>query len=142
MYLPDAYSMKIIIIFFFQGSRGGGDRVDNSRRGCSFKTVNGCLCQSVTKIIFEPTNEKPKPGPIQIDLYSNRRKLEAGNFEYKKRRNCTMRVAKTKALISCAVILPLFSLMQLLVFPCGSSITLLPDQYHNILPPVVDYTFR
>ena len=29
--------------------------------------------------------------------------LEAGNFEFRKKRNCTIRVAKTKALISFAV---------------------------------------
>ena len=44
------------------------------------------------------------PGPTQTGLYSHRRWLEAGNFGFRKKRNCTIRVAKTKALISFAVI--------------------------------------
>ena len=44
-----------------------------------------------------------RPGPTQIDLYSHRKELEASNFGFKKKRNCTIRVAKTKALISFAV---------------------------------------
>ena len=36
-------------------------------------------------------------------LYSHRRWSEAGNFGFRKQRNCTIRVAKTKALISFAV---------------------------------------
>ena len=39
----------------------------------------------------------------QTDLYSHRSRLEARNFGFKKERNCTIRVAKTNALISCAV---------------------------------------
>ena len=36
-------------------------------------------------------------------MYSYRRLLEARNFAFRERRNCTIRVAKTKALISFAV---------------------------------------
>ena len=36
-------------------------------------------------------------------LYSERRRLEAWNFRFKRKGDCTIRVAKTKALISCAV---------------------------------------
>ena len=36
-------------------------------------------------------------------LYSHRKWLEAGNFGFRKLRNCTICVAKTKALISFAV---------------------------------------
>ena len=43
------------------------------------------------------------PGPTQTRLYSHRRWLEAGNFGLRKYRNGTIRVAKTKALISFAV---------------------------------------
>ena len=37
---------------------------------------------------YEPSHEKTnnldfRPGPTQTDLYSNRSKLEAGNFEFK-----------------------------------------------------------
>ena len=44
-----------------------------------------------------------RPGPTQTGLYSHRRWLEAYNFGFRKKRDCTIRVAKTKSLISCAV---------------------------------------
>ena len=44
-----------------------------------------------------------RPGPTQTGLYSLRRRLEAWNFGFKKKRNCTVSVAKTKALFSFAV---------------------------------------
>ena len=44
-----------------------------------------------------------RPGLTQTSLYSHRKGLEALNVEFKKKKNCTIRVAKTKALISCAV---------------------------------------
>ena len=39
----------------------------------------------------------------QTKLYKHRRWLEAGNFRFRKKRKCTIRVAKTKVLISYAV---------------------------------------
>ena len=42
-------------------------------------------------------------GPTQTGLYSHRRWLEAGNVGFRKKRNCTICDAKTKALISFAV---------------------------------------
>ena len=42
-------------------------------------------------------------GPTQIELHKYRRWLEAGNFVLRKLRKCTIRVAKTKALISFTV---------------------------------------
>ena len=56
----------------------------------------------------EPRCEKTglrgiRPGPTQTGLYSYRRWLEASNFGFRKKRDCTIRVAKTKALISFAV---------------------------------------
>ena len=56
----------------------------------------------------EPSHEKTnnldfRPDPTQTCLYSHRRWLEAGNFRFRKKKNCTIRVAKTKALISFAV---------------------------------------
>ena len=42
-------------------------------------------------------------GLTQTGLYSHRRWLETGNFGFRKKRNCTIRVAKTKMLISFAV---------------------------------------
>ena len=38
-----------------------------------------------------------------MGLYSHRRRLEAWNIMLKKKRDCTVRVAKTNALITCAV---------------------------------------
>ena len=57
---------------------------------------------------FEPRCEKTglrgfRPGPTQTGLYNYRRWLEAWNFVYRKKRDCTIYVAKTKALISFAV---------------------------------------
>ena len=43
------------------------------------------------------------PGPTQTGLYSRRRWLGACYFVFRKERDCTIRVAKTKALISFAV---------------------------------------
>ena len=56
----------------------------------------------------EPVREKTnnlgfRPGPTQTGLYSHRKWLEAGNFGFRKKRDCTIHVAKTKALISFAV---------------------------------------
>ena len=45
-----------------------------------------------------------RPGPTQTGLHSYRRYLEAWNFGFRKKGDCTIRVAKTKALISFAVI--------------------------------------
>ena len=56
----------------------------------------------------EPSHEKNnnlsfRPGTTQTDLYSYKSRLEALNFRFKKKRDCTICVAKTKTLISCAV---------------------------------------
>ena len=58
--------------------------------------------------LFEPRREKTglrgfRPGLAQTDMYSHRSWLEAWNFGFERKRNCTIRVAKTKALISFAV---------------------------------------
>ena len=46
-----------------------------------------------------------KPTNLSSDqvLHRHRRWLEVGNFGFRKKRNCTIRVAKTKGLISFAV---------------------------------------
>ena len=56
----------------------------------------------------EPRCEKTclrgfRPGPTQTGLCNHRRCLEAWNFRVRKKRYCTIRVAKTRALISFAV---------------------------------------
>ena len=57
---------------------------------------------------FEPVREKTnnlcfRTGLTQTDLYKHRRWLEAGNFRFRKKRNGTIRVVKTKVLISFTV---------------------------------------
>ena len=61
-----------------------------------------------TSVSFEPQREKNRlrgfrPGLTQTGLYSHRKELESSNFGYKKRRHCTILVAKIKAMISFAV---------------------------------------
>ena len=58
--------------------------------------------------INEPRRQKTglqgfRPGPTQTGLCNYWRWLEAWNFRFRKKRNCTIRIAKTKALISFAV---------------------------------------
>ena len=62
----------------------------------------------VLHLIYEPRSEKTGPrgfptGPTQTGQYNYRRCLEILNFGFRKKRDCTIRVAKTKALISFAV---------------------------------------
>ena len=56
------------------------------------------------------------PGLTQARLYSNLRWLEAWNFLFRKKRYCTIQVAKTKALISFAVTALCFRICKSLVF--------------------------
>ena len=44
-----------------------------------------------------------RPGPTQTWLYTYRRWLQAWKFRFRKKRDCSICVAKTKALISCTV---------------------------------------
>ena len=64
----------------------------------SQRTLNGYMSCDARKPVFGVSDQMNKTG-----LYSHRRWLEAGNFGFRKNRNCTIPVAKTKALISCAV---------------------------------------
>ena len=53
---------------------------------------------------FEPLHDKTnnlrfQPGPTQTELYKHRRWLEARSFGFKKKRDYTIHVAKTNALI-------------------------------------------
>ena len=57
---------------------------------------------------YEPRRQKTglrgfRPGPTQIRLRRLRKWLEACNFVFRKERDCIIRIAKTKALISFAV---------------------------------------
>ena len=55
------------------------------------------------KILYNPVPEKTNNSGSETSQYSHRRWIEAGNFGFRKLRNFTIRVAKTKALISFAV---------------------------------------
>ena len=71
----------------------------------------------------EPRCEKTglrgfRPGPTQIGLYDHTRWLEAENFVFRKKRDCTIYVAKTKALISFVVTAKLICVF---VFAYGKS---------------------
>ena len=81
---------------------GVSDQV-RQKPGCT-KTEDSKMLE----ILLEPRCEKTglrgfRPGPPQIGLYSHIRWLEARNFGFRKKRGCTIRGAKTKALISFAV---------------------------------------
>ena len=59
-------------------------------------------------MLYEPVHEKTnnlgfQPDLTQTRLYSHRNWIEAGNFGFRKKRNCIICVAKIKALISFAV---------------------------------------
>ena len=65
----------------------------------------------------EKTNDMGfQPVWTQIRLYSCRKWLEARSFGFKKKRDCTIHVAKMKVLITCGVTAPLFLHMQIVVF--------------------------
>ena len=77
------------------------------------------LIDFVSLSTYKPRHDKPgflgfRPGPTQTRLYSHRRWLEARTFGFRKWRDCTIYVAKTKGLISCAVTAQLRSAAQLL----------------------------
>ena len=57
----------------------------------------------LSSCIRKPTILGFRPCLTQTDLYSHRSRLEALNCGFMKKRDCTIRVAKTKMLISCTV---------------------------------------
>ena len=70
--------------------------------------MHQCHVLTLRKAIYDPPIEKTgllgfRPGLTQTSLHSHRRWLGAGNFVFRKNWNCTIHVAKTKALISFAV---------------------------------------
>ena len=68
-----------------------------------------CLCcwlsgkNNVSLVVRKPVFWALQPGQTQTRLCSHRRWLEAWNLVFRKKRDCTICVAKTKALISFAV---------------------------------------
>ena len=72
------------------------------------KTYREYLGFFLSVALYEPLCEKTslrgfRPGPTQTGLYSHRRCLEVRHFRFRKKRYCTVHVAKTKALISFVV---------------------------------------
>ena len=63
-------------------------------------TIKGRFCRAAS---WENHQCCFRTGPTQTDLYKRRKELEALNIGFKWERNCTIREAKTKALISFAV---------------------------------------
>ena len=69
--------------------------------------MSNLLGRFTATLTSEPHSEKTglggfQPGPTQTVLCNHRGWLEACNFVYRKKRDCTIHVAKTKALISFA----------------------------------------
>ena len=64
-----------------------------------------------------------RPGPTQTGLCSYRRWLEAWNFRFRKKGDCSIRVAKTKGLISLAVTAKLICVFVLHMQKAGFLIT-------------------
>ena len=86
-------------------TRGNEPTFSKNKRKCAATILKLCLKSGE---IFEPRCEKTglwgfRPGPTKTWLYSHRRWLETGNFGFRKKRDCTIHVAKTKALISFVV---------------------------------------
>ena len=77
--------------------------------------------------ISEPSHEKTNnlgfsTSPTQTGLYSHRSRLVALNFGLNKQKDRTIRVAKTKALVSCVVLCLCFRSCILVVFSCCASL--------------------
>ena len=73
-------------------------------------------------------------GPTQTGLHSHIRWLEAVHFGFRKKRNCTIYVAKTLALSSCALV----SCIQKAGFLMTGLIYLLSFLYEGVYLPPVD----
>ena len=65
--------------------------------------IRVCTASYMSRDVRKPVFGVFRPGPTQIGLYNHRIELEALNFEFRKKRDCSIRVAKTKTLISFAV---------------------------------------
>ena len=76
--------------------------------------------------IFEPRHERTNnvvfwTGRTQTELYKHSRSLEAGNFGFRKKRDCTIHLVKTKALISFEVTAKLISAFVFALAKCTFS---------------------
>ena len=83
----------------------------------SLKSQN--MSWKTNKLILEVSDQGRQgfwPGLTQSRLYNHRRWLEAVNFRFRKKRDCTIYLVKTKTLISASV----FRICKKPVFWCGS----------------------
>ena len=106
------FLMTRLIRFFSRWTKLWGATEQNQVL-CLCKNKHKCaekLCYHTgwSPLLYEPRCEKTglrgfRPGPTQTRLCSYRRWLEAWNFVFRKRRDCTIRVTQTKALISFGV---------------------------------------
>ena len=92
---------------FFKQVFNGSGIVQNK---CNYFNFFICKCDARTDLWGF------RPGLTHTDLYSDRSRLEALNFRFKKERNCTIDVVKAKALISFAVTVKLICTF---VFACA-----------------------
>ena len=72
-----------------------------SRQEIQFVYLGRKLKNPRTKMSRGP--RKPVSGSIQTDLYIHRKRLEAWNMGFKKKRDCTICIVETEAPISFAV---------------------------------------
>ena len=97
---------------------------------------------------FEPRCEKTglrgfQPGLAQTRLYSLRRRLETRNFGFRKKRDCTIYVGNTKALISFAVTAKLICVFVFAYAksPFSHDAAHLFSQFRRLLLNTCEYTF-
>ena len=92
----------------FDSSELTNHTLESAQNTCKFYVnVTKHSYQRAVVLPNEPRCEKTglqgfRPGPTQTELYCNRRWLEACNFVCRKKKDCTIRLAKTMALISFA----------------------------------------
>ena len=86
------FFVVVLFSFFFPQSGKASDEYTQSE----------CVAR---KPLFRISDQVPH----KLALYSLGKRLEACNFRFKKKRDCTICVAKTKLLISCAVTAQLIS---------------------------------
>ena len=96
------------------------------RTATAHKLVSAFVFHCLDNRIYEPYCEKTglrgfRPGLTQTRLYSYRRWPEAWNFGFRKKRNCSINVTKTKALISFMVTVKLICIFVFAYGKCWFS---------------------
>ena len=75
-------------------------QMDENRTGLQTWRFNYFTTTTVVSWHEITNNLGFRPSPKQTGMYNLRSRLKTGNFKCRKNNNCTIRVAKTKALIS------------------------------------------